>query len=322
VRRTIGVGTRLGELVLVVLLASFVTFLLADRLPGNPAEKILGPHHSPAEYAAEGRRLGLDDPFLTRYGHWLSGAVHGDFGTSLVPPRLPVSTMIGDALPISAELCTLALVFSMMIAVPLALWAAYRPGGSADRGIGVISYALLSMPEFLAGLLLILLFIVVLHSLPRIGWSPISGPDGQVENLRHALLPSLALALPQAALFTQVLRNDLDRTLKEDFVLAARATGERPSRILIQSALRPSMFSFLTIAGVSVGYLISGTVVVETLFGLPGLGRTLVAAAGGSDVPVVAAIVVLMAAVYVAANALIDVSYRLLDPRIRRGVHA
>jgi peptide/nickel transport system permease protein len=322
VRRTVGIGTRLGELVLVLLLASLATFVLADHLPGNPAFKILGPHHSPAEYAAEGHKLGLDDPFLTRYWHWLSGALHGDFGISLVPPRLPVSTMIGDALPVSVELCILALVFSVAIAIPLALWAAVRPGGPVDRGIGVISYALLSVPEFLAGLLLILLFIVVLHEFPRIGWSPLTGPEGPIENLRHALLPSLALALPQAALFTQVLRNDLDRTLKEDFVLAARATGERPSRILVQSALRPSMFSFLTIAGVSIGYLISGTVIVETLFGLPGLGRTLVTAAGGSDVPVVAAIVVLMAAVYVAANALIDVGYRLLDPRIRRGVHA
>jgi peptide/nickel transport system permease protein len=320
-RRRSAIPGRAAELLTVVLLVSFVTFMVSDRLPGNPAVMILGPHHSPEEYAAEGHRLGLDDPFLTRYWHWLSNAAHGDFGISLVPPRLPVSTLITNALPVSLELCLLAMVISVAIAIPAALWAVRRPGGLADRAIGAVSYALLSMPEFLVGLLLILLFVVTLHSMPRIGWSPITGPDGPLENLRHALLPALALALPQAALFAQVLRNDLDRTLKEDFVLAARATGERPARILVQSALRPSLFSFLTVAGVSVGYLMSGTVVVEILFGLPGLGRLLVKAAGGSDIPVVAAIVVLMAVVYVMANALIDVCYRVLDPRIRRGSH-
>ncbi len=315
-------GVRAAELLVVVVLASIVTFLLAGRLPGNPAVEILGPHHSPAQYAAETRRLGLDAPVLSRYWHWLELVIRGHLGTSLVPPRLPVSTMIGSALPISLELCMLALFFALVLSVPAALWAAYRPARAVDRSVGAVSYALLSMPEFLAGLLLILLFVVGFHSLPRIGWSPLTGAGGPAENLTHALLPSLALALPQAALFTQVLRNDLSQTLKEDFVLAARATGERPVRILIQSALRPSLFSVITIAGVSVGYLISGTVVVETLFGLPGLGQMLVTAAGGSDIPVVTAIVVLMAVIYVVANALIDVTYRVLDPRIRRGAYA
>jgi peptide/nickel transport system permease protein len=311
---------RLLELVIVVLCASFATFVLSERLPGNPAIEILGPHHSAAAYAHESHLLGLDDPLLVRYWHWLSHAVRGNFGESLIPPRLPVSTKISTALPISLELCVLAIIFALAIAIPLAVWAAHKPNGIVDRVVGSVSYAFLSMPEFLAGLLLILLFIVVLHALPRIGWTPIS--QSPVDNLKHALLPALALASPQAALFTQVLRNDLVRTLKEDFILAARATGERPSRILLQSALRPSLFSLVTIAGVSIGYLISGTVVIETLFGLPGLGTVLVAAAGASDIPVVTAVVVLMAFIYVASNTAIDIGYRFLDPRIRRGAAA
>lgn len=316
------IAHRLIELIAVVLLASFATFVLSERLPGNPAIEILGPHHSAAAYAREGHLLGLDDPLLVRYWHWLSNAARGHFGQSLVPPRQRVWTKISTALPISLELCILAIAFALAIAIPLAVWAAYRPGGVVDRVISSVSYVFLSMPEFLAGLLLILLFIVVLHSLPRIGWSPLSGPGGPIDNLKHALLPSLALALPQAALFTQVLRNDLVRTLNEDFILAARATGERPSRILIQNALRPSLFSLVTIAGVSIGYLISGTIVIETLFGLPGIGTVLVTAAGASDIPVVTAVVVLMAFIYVASNTVIDIGYRFLDPRIRRGAAA
>jgi len=172
------------------------------------------------------------------------------------------------------------------------------------------------MPEFLAGLLFILMFVVVIHDFPRLGWVPISA--NPVSNLRHAFLPSLALSIPYTALYTQVLRNDLVVTLQEDFILAARATGESPARILIQGALRPSLFSLVTISGVGLGYLIGGTAVVETLFGLSGTGNLLVRATGGSDVPVVQAVVLVLALIYVVANALIDVLYACLDPRVRR----
>jgi peptide/nickel transport system permease protein len=308
---------RLTELVLVMFIVSFVSFLVATFLPGNPAVTLLGPHHTPAQYAAVDHQLGLDRPLLTRFWLWLTAALHGDLGRSLLPPRASVSSMVHAALPVSAELCILAFVFSFIIAIPVALWSAARPNGLADRGVTATSFALLSMPEFLAGLLLILLFVVAAHKLPRLGWVGLS--SGPVANLRHALLPALALSLPYAALYAQILRNDLLATLQEDYILAASATGETPNRILIQGALRPSLFSLVTVAGVGIGYLIGGTAIVETLFGLPGLGNLLVRSAGGSDVPVLQAVVLVLALSFVVVNAALDILYAYLDPRIRRG---
>lgn len=314
---TRSIARRAAELVVVLLIVSFVTFWLSTKLPGDPAVTLLGPHHPPAAYEHVRQQLGLDQSLPARYWDWLTGALHGDLGTSLLPPRASVASMVSTALPISLELVVLAMLFSLAIAIPAALWSASRAEHLADRSITATSFALLSTPEFLAGLLLILVFVVILHALPRIGWVPLT--QDPLDNLRHALLPALALALPQAALFTQVLRNDLVATLQEDFILAARATGEKPSRILFQDALRPSMFSLATVAGLSIGYLIGGTAVIETQFGLPGLGSLLVNAAGGSDVPVLLAAVVVLALVFVLTNALIDVLYGVLDPRTHRG---
>jgi peptide/nickel transport system permease protein len=226
--------------------------------------------------------------------------------------------LLKSALPISAELCVLALLFSLLVSIPFALWSAARPGGAADRSVTASSFALLSMPEFLGGLLLILVLVVMFPIFPRLGWVGITADPGS--NLEHAVLPALALSIPYTALYTQVLRNDLVVTLQEDYILAARATGESPGRILVQGALRPSLFSLVTISGVGLGYLIGGTAVIETLFGLSGIGNLLVQAVGGSDVPVVQAVVLILALVYVIANALIDVLYNYLDPRTRRGV--
>jgi peptide/nickel transport system permease protein len=314
VSRTI--ARRVAELVAVLLIVSFLTFWLSTKLPGDPAVTLLGPHHPPAAYQHTREQLGLDQPLPARYWDWLTSAVHGDFGRSLLPPRATVSSIVSAALPISLELVILAMFFSLAIAVPAALWSASHSDRLADRSVTASSFALLSTPEFLAGLMLIFLFVVILHALPRIGWVPLT--EDPIENLRHALLPALALALPQAALFTQVLRNDLVATLQEDFILAARATGEKPSRILIADALRPSLFSLATVAGVSLGYLIGGAAVIETQFGLHGLGSQLVNAAGGSDVPVLLAAVVVLAFIFVVTNALLDLLYGFLDPRTRR----
>jgi peptide/nickel transport system permease protein len=310
---------RLGELLLVILIVSFLAFWLSSLLPGDPAVTLLGRNHPPSAYIAARHQLGLDQPLLSQYWNWLTGLLHGHFGTSLLPPRDSVATMVSKALPITLEIVALAMFFALVIAVPAALWSASRANRLADRAVSASSFAMLSTPEFLAGLLLILVFVVNLNALPRIGWVDLTADP--IQNLQHALLPALALALPQAALFTQVLRNDLVATLQEDYILAARATGEKPWRIMVFGALRPSLFSLVTIAGLSIGYLIGGTAVVETQFSIPGLGNLLVNAAGGSDVPVLQAAVVILAVVFVVTNGVIDFMYGLMDPRIRRGAH-
>jgi peptide/nickel transport system permease protein len=308
---------RLAELVLIVLVVSFVTFVLGSLLPGDPAVTILGAHHSPAEYAHLRHTLGLDQPLLQRYWHWLTHALAGHLGTSLLPPRAPVASEIGSALAVTLELCAMALVLALVMALVVAIVSARRPQGFVDRALSGFSSALISTPEFLAGILLILAFVVVWHGFPRLGWVPLT--KDPVANLKHAFLPALALSLPEGAFFAQVVRNDLVETLREDYILAARATGIPPWRVLTSAALRPSLFSLVTVVGVNLGYLIGGTAVIETLFGVPGLGSLLVTAAGGSDVPVIEAVVLILALVYVVANSGIDLIYSALDPRVRRG---
>ena len=313
------VAGKLAELLLVLLFVSLATFLLSTLLPGDPARTILGTRNrSEEDYARVREELGLDRPFLSRYQHWLADAVHGDFGQSYTPPRGPVSTTLSSSLPISIELAVLATVMSLAVSIPVALFSASRANRAADRTVTATSFVALSIPEFLVSLMLILVFVVNLQKLPRLGWVPLT--EDPIENLRHALLPALALAIPLAALFTQLLRNDLVSTLKEDYILAARATGEAPWRVLVQGALRPSLFSLVTVAGIYVGYLIGGTAVIESQFGLPGVGSRLVTAIGGNDVPTILAIVLVLAVAYVVVNTAIDLLYRHLDPRIRRGV--
>jgi peptide/nickel transport system permease protein len=310
---------RFAELVAVLLLVSFGVFLLVALLPGDPAVAILGEGRSPEEYAAKRVELGLDGNVMTRYVEWLGSALTGDFGTSLVPPGGDVLDRVLSALPVSAQLAAMGLTLALLLAVPLAMWSASREGGMIDRVIGASMFAVLSVPSFLAGLLLIAVFSNGLGWFPRAQWVRLSEDVGQ--NLYHALLPALTIALMELALFTRVLRNDLIVTLHEDYILAARAKGMPPRRVLLNDALRPSSFSLVTLLGISMGRLIGSTVIVEYLFALPGMGSLVVNAANQGNFPMVQGAVLLIAVIYVLVNAGIDLSYGYLDPRTRR-VHA
>ncbi len=310
---------RLSELAVVLLLVSFGVFMLVSLLPGDPAVSILGEGRTPAEYAAKRTELGLDGNVLSRYAEWLGSALTGDLGASLVPPQSDVLSRVLTALPVSAQLGAMGLVIALLLAVPLAMWSAAHEGGLIDRAIGASMFAVLSVPSFLAGLLLIAVFSNGLGWFPRAQWVRFS--EDPVQNLYHAILPALTIALMELALFTRVLRNDLIVTLHEDYILAARAKGMSPRRILIADALRPSSFSLVTLLGISMGRLIGSTVIVEYLFALPGMGSLIVNAANQGDFPMVQGAVLLVALIYVVVNAGIDLSYGYLDPRTRR-VHA
>lgn len=310
------IGFRLAELVGVLLIVSFGVFLLMSMLPGDPAVVILGEGHPPQAYADLRQELGLDRPLLQRYFDWLGGALTGDLGTSLVPPQSEVSDRVLDALPVSLQLAAMGLVFALLLSVPLAMWSAYREGGRVDRIISASVFSILSVPSFLAGLILIMVTVNWLGWLPRAEWVRISDDLGQ--NLYHAFLPALTISLMELAQFTRVLRNDLIVTLREDFILAARAKGMSPLRILFVDALRPSSFSLVTLLGVSLGRLIGSMVIVEYLFALPGMGSLVVDAANQGDFPMVQGVVLVIAGIYVLSNATIDLSYGYLDPRIRR----
>lgn len=313
------IAWRAGELLGVLFIVSFGVFMLVTLMPGDPAVAILGEGHPPAEYEALRQELGLNDPLLVRYWDWLSSAATGDLGRSLIPPQTDVSDRILGALPVSVQLAVMGLLIALVLAVPLAMWAAAHAGGAVDRLISAAMFATLSVPSFLAGLLLIMIFANGLGWFPRAQWVRLS--EDPVGNLHHALLPAIVIALMELALFTRILRNDLIVTLKEDYILAARAKGMPPWRILVTDALRPSSFSLVTLMGISLGRLVGSTVIVEYLFALPGMGSMIVTASGQGDFPLVQGAVLVIALVYVVVNAGIDLSYGYLDPRTRR-VHA
>lgn len=308
---------RVLELAGVLFIVSVGVFSLVVLLPGDPAVDILGAGRPPSEYAELRHDMGLDQPLPTRYLDWLGGVLTGDLGQSVVPPQSDVSERVASALPVSAEIAVLGLLIALLIAVPLAMWSAYREGGIADRIIGAGTFAVLSVPSFLAGLLLVMVMVNSLGWFPRSEWVRIGDGD-LIGNLHHAFLPALTVALVELAMFARVLRGDLIVTLREDYILAARAKGMSPLRILFGDALRPSSFSLVTLLGLSLGRLIGSTVIVEYLFSLPGMGSLVVNAANQGDYPMVQGAVLTIAVIYVVINAGIDFSYGYLDPRTRR----
>ncbi|MGI5148029.1 ABC transporter permease [Plantactinospora sp. CA-294935] len=297
--------------------ATFITFCLMNLLPGNAAVALLGDDATPEQVAALSARLNLDEPFLIRYLQWLGNALTGDLGNSLQNNE-PVTTILGRALPVSLELVVLAFALALLVAVPTAVVAAKRPGGFADR-IGMqISMFGLSVPNFVFALVLVLIFAVGLRVLPAVGYVPLG--QGLGPNLRAMVLPATAIAFALFCEYTRVLRADIvDQMLREDYITTARAKGVGSWQVLIRHALRNSVFSLLTIVGLQFGALIGSTVIIEQMFGLPGMGQGLLQAINNRDVPVVQAYVVVMACFVVGANLVTDLLYAVLDPRIRHG---
>lgn len=310
-------GGRALRLLAVLAVVSFGTFIMVDLVPGDAAVQVLGENSTPQDYERVRDELGLDQPVLTRYVDWLGSAVRGDFGQNLVAPIKDVRGTIATALPVNVELALLSLLLAVAVAIPAALFSVHRPGGRADRWTSTVCVAIISVPGFLVGLLLLLLFAITWQLLPVGQWASLSDA-GLVTNLRFALLPALTLALPEAAVFTRLLRRDLLATMEEDFITVARAKGMPARHILLREALRPSSFSLVTLVGVSVGHLIGGSIIVEQVYSLPGMGSVIVQAAQTSDYPLVQMGVLVLAVLYVVLNFAVDVLYGVIDPRVRR----
>jgi peptide/nickel transport system permease protein len=310
-------GRRLLHLVIVLFLISVGSFFLLHVIPGNPAAALLGTNATPASVRKLDRQLGLDQPLIRQYGHWLWGVLHGNFGTALSVPQIPVWDRISPALPVSIEIALLAVIMALVVAIPVAIFSAYRESGFFDRFSSTASFGLLSMPAFVTGLVLALLFTLDLRIFPRTQWVALTASVPQ--NLYHAFLPALTLALTEMAVYTRILRTDMIGTLKEEYIRFAQSKGLSVRYVLFRHALRPSSISLVTLSGVSLGRLIGGTVIVEVIFGLPGMGNLLVGAVGASDYPLVLGIVVTIAVIYVMINLVTDLSYGFLDARTRHG---
>nr|WP_240794757.1 ABC transporter permease [Rhodococcus zopfii] len=306
---------RIGRSLLVVLLVTIAVVALLGLAPGSVAQVILGENATPDAVAAMNTELGLDAPFWSQYATWLGNAVRGDLGTSPLTGQ-SVTEAIGERLPVTLQLAVMGLLIALIVAIGMGIASASRPGSPLDRSTNVLSAVFLSVPAFIAGPVLIYFLAIKLQIFPVMGWSRIG--EGLGENLRSALLPAIAIALTEIAAFHRLLRTDLVGTLREDFVAAARAKGLSSKYVMFRHALRPSSFSLITLAGINLGRLIGGTVIVETLFGLPGLGQLVASSITSRDVIMVQGIVVFIAVVYVCINTLVDLSYQVIDPRVRK----
>jgi len=311
------IASRLTRLVLTVLVVTFVTFTLTNVLPGDAVNALIPiDAQQDREFVEQVREeWGLNDPLIVRYGRWLGDAVQGDLGRSLVTGQ-PVTDEITHRLPITLEIMVVAVGFSLLVAVPLGAFTGYREGRRSDRVFSGVAQAGLSLPSFVTGLILIYVFALKLHWFPAVGWNRLSNGIGP--NLKTVALPALALAITEIAVYTQVLRSDMIATLKENYILSARAKGLTDRFILFRHGLRPSLLTLVTVVGLNIAALLGGVLVIEYLFAIPGIGKRLFSAIQQRDFMMVQAITILITVFYVVVNTITDLTYMVVDPRIRK----
>ena len=291
-----------------------------NLLPGDIAETIAGVGTDNAvvdEATVQGIRedLGLDRPVVIRYFSWVANAFRGEFGKSYQTGQ-PVSEAISLRLPVTIQLLVMAQILAIVFAIPAGIFAAYRTGKASDRILTTLAFAFLAAPSFIIAISLSFVFAVLLNWFPATGYIPIS--EDFFANLRSFTLPALALALIEWPILSRVLRNDILATLQEDYISLAKAKGLSDLYILFRHALRPSSFTLITIIGIQLGNMISGAVIVESIFALPGIGSLLVNSVHAREILMVQGIVALMAVTYVVINLGVDLLYGVLDPRVSR----
>lgn len=306
---------KLLRLILVLLLVATAAFILLNLLPGDVALALLGNEATPEAIAQVRTELGLDRPIALRYLHWLIGFLHGDLGRSTIT-QVPVMESIIGRLPVTMELILLSQGFALLLAVPAGVLCAYKAGSRIDQLISSASLLLFAAPVFITAILLMFLFALKLRWLPSTGYVPFTSDP--LRNLAHLALPALAIGLSEWPPLFAVLRADMIKTLQQDYIALAKAKGLGPAFILLRHALRPSSFTLVTISGLQIAATIAGALVVETIFGLPGIGRMLTGAVYNRDMMLVQGCVAVISVGYVLINFGVDLIYALLDPRVRR----
>ena len=307
------VRKKIVQLVIVLLSVTFLSFLLLELIPGDPATRICGIAGS--ECVVEKRaELNLDDPMPVRYVRWLGDAVTGDLGQS-ARNQQPVWEALKQRLPVTIELLLYSQFIALIIAIPAGLIAAQRAGGIFDRASTGVLFAFLCVPSFMLALLLILIFPVKLGLFQTTGYTEFT--DNPFKSLGSLFLPAVTLAMAEMATYMRLLRTDLIVTMQEDYITMARAKGMSPRRVLLGHAFKPSTFSLVTVVGLNFGRLIGGTLIIEVIFGINGLGKYTVDAINGKDFIPVQGAIVIIAIGYVLINFAVDMLYAVLDPRIR-----
>ena len=303
----------LATLPVMGIVALFV-FSLLYIAPGDPAAVIAGDQASPADVERIRQGLGLDRPFLVQFGSWLWGILHGDLGTSIFT-NLPVASLIAQRIEPTLSLMVLTLILTLVIAVPLGVVAAWKAGSWIDRTIMAFAVFAFSLPVFVVGYVLAYVFALQFEWLPVQGYTPLSAGFGPW--LQNLILPSFALGSVYIALIARVTRASMLEVLQQDYVRTARAKGLGQGNILFVHALKNAAVPIVTVIGIGIALLIGGAVVTESVFAIPGLGRLTIDAILRRDYPVIQGIVLMFSFLYVLVNLMVDVTYTLVDPRIR-----
>jgi peptide/nickel transport system permease protein len=305
---------RLFATIVVMGLVGVFVFLLLHMAPGDPAAIIAGDNATGAEIAAIRRQLGLADPLPVQFGHWFWHLLHGNFGISIFSDT-PVGTLIAERLPETLSLAALTMGFAVILAVGAGVLAAWRVGGWLDgllMGFAALGF---STPVFVVGYFLIYLFAIRLRWLPVQGYVPLA--QGVWPWLSHLILPAAALGLAYVALIARITRASMLEVLSEDYIRTARAKGASTAAVLFRHALKNAGVPIVTVIGIGVALLISGVVITETVFNIPGVGRLAVDAITNRDYPIIQGVMVIFSGAYVIVNLLVDLAYTLIDPRVR-----
>ena len=306
---------RIGVFLPTLLAASFLIFVFIRLIPGDPAAIMLGDQATPGEVAALRAAMGLEESLASQYVRWLSAVVRGDLGDSIFF-QVSVLELIADGLETSILLALLTMVWIIVLGLPIGMLAAARRGTWLDQGLSGITMFLASVPTFWVGLYLILIFAAMLKWLPSSGYPSIFG-EGGIANLRHLLLPSIALAAPNAALIIRLTRASMLEVYHEDYVRTARAKGMHPVRVVVRHIFRNALLTVVSAIGFTIAALISEAVVTETVFALPGVGRMVVQSILRRDYPVIQGTILMIVLLYLVINLVVDILYAWLDPRVK-----
>jgi peptide/nickel transport system permease protein len=305
---------RLLSTMLVMAIVAVFIFLLLHLSPGDPAAIIVGDNATQVQIDAVRKELGLDDPLAVQFVRWVAAVFRGDLGVSIFSHE-PVGKLIGQRIEPTVSLAATTLLLAVAVAVSFGVLAAWKVGTWVDRLVMVLSVVSFSVPVFVVGYLLIYVFSIKLGWLPVQGYTPIA--EGALIWFRHLILPSIALGLAYVALIARITRTAMLDVLSEDYIRTARAKGVAAGPVLMKHALKNAGVPIVTVIGIGVALLIGGVVITETVFNIPGVGRLVVDAISQRDYPIIQGVTLIFSGVYVLVNLLVDLSYTVLDPRIR-----
>lgn len=304
----------IGSVIVMWAVATLVFFMLR-LVPGDPIAAMLADAGGPDEIAAMKHALGLDRSLLVQYAIWIGNAAQGDLGTSIYGSHQPVSRIIVEAVPRTLSLSLLAFVIALAIAFPAGILSATRRNTPTDTGVSILAFLGLSMPDFWLAILLIIVFAANLQWLPAIGYTPFA--EGPWDWFRHLILPAIAIGTAFSAIIARMIRSSLLEVLSSDYMRTARSKGLTPRMLMYGHALPNALIPVITVMGIAFALLISGAVVVENVFAIKGLGRVLIEGILNRDYPVVQGAVLVVSAIFVFSNLIVDLLYGLIDPRIR-----